>query len=240
MLSDEPAWEVGAVLEVVDQLEPLDPAARDGWMVSDDWGGTDTTPWVLRYTSSRTFHRNEGLTGYACKRPDCKTPEVIMRVDSPRRDLLELEEPILRSGADSAMPGDSSVAECTWKAGPNDVLKLDALALRADGREWKPRDPNSGDEVDMDAEKAIRVVAMTVPVYLDGNLLLTRSALLPEVVFVWTRLGDSDPPVVELEEVEGMDGSDAAILAAALAARDSGPSSTPRPSRGNDVIPRYN
>lgn len=157
-------WEVEAVQTVVSELEPLDPSARDGWMVSGDWNGDGgsggnggaSAPWVLRYSSSATFHRNDGLTGYAYLRRDCSTPELLMRVDAPRRGWVRFEEPIVRSGADGATEGDVSTADCLWTAGANDVLKLDARTLRADGREWTPRSPNSGDEVDFDAEKAIR------------------------------------------------------------------------------------
>ena len=62
-----------------------------------------------------------------------------------------------RPGAEHALENDAMVAECSWAAGTNDVLKITARTMRADGREWSPRDPNQGDEVDLDAEKAIRV-----------------------------------------------------------------------------------
>ena len=70
-----------------------------------------------------------------------------------------LEEPIVRAGASAAKPGDVSVAECGWRCGERDALRVDVRAMRADGREWAPRNPNDGDEVDMAADKAPRVDA---------------------------------------------------------------------------------
>ena len=65
-----------------------------------------------------------------------------------------------------------------------------ARIMSADGRTWAPRDPNASDEVPFASEKAIRIIAATNPVYLEGGdcpLLILRSALLPDVVFVFTR-----------------------------------------------------
>ena len=76
-----PPWEQESLLDLVDELEPLDPSERDGWMYSDFFDGE----WRLRYTSSRTFHRNEGLTGYAYRNPNCETPELLLT----RRRLLK-------------------------------------------------------------------------------------------------------------------------------------------------------
>ena len=180
--------------------------------------------WVLRYTSSRTFHLNTGLTGYAYQRPDCSTPQLLLSFDKPRRGACILEEPIVRPGAQGAVPGDSMVAECTYSAGAKDVLRLEAREMRADGRRWSPRDPNLGDEVDLDAEKAIRVIAATLPVFLDETLLVLRSAVLESVLFVWTPLNKPDPPPVELpEELGGLTdvgSSSLSVLERALAARD--------------------
>ena len=99
--ADVMPWEVEAVRTCVDDLEPFDPAARDGWMFSEDFCGD----WELRYTSSRAFHRNEGATGYAFSRPGCATPELILRIDAPRLNWITLEEPVVRSGADAAVAG---------------------------------------------------------------------------------------------------------------------------------------
>jgi len=226
-LSDLPA--AAAILQVVDELEPLDPASRDGWMSSDalSAGGRPNVGrpgWVLRYTSSRTFHLNTGLTGYAYQRPDCSTPQLLLSFDEPRRGACILEEPIVRPGAEGAVPGDSMVAECTYSAGAKDVLRLEAREMRADGRRWSPRDPNLGDEVDLDAEKAIRVIAATLPVFLDETLLVLRSAVLESVLFVWTPLNTPDPPPVELPEQLGgltdVGSSSLSVLERALAARD--------------------
>ena len=79
LFAEPPAWELAEVLKAVDALEPLDPAARDGWMYAPAFQsgggkrGSSKPPWVLRFTSSRTFHLNEGLLGYA--KPSVATPE---------------------------------------------------------------------------------------------------------------------------------------------------------------------
>ena len=213
-----------AILEVIRALEPLDPAARNGWMDSEQWAANGQAPWLLRYTSSRTFHLNEGLTGYAYKRPDCATPELLLQLNAPRRGMCTLSEPIVRPGADAAVPGDAMVAECTYDAGANDALRLEARLMRADGRQWSPRDPNAGDEVDLDADKAIRVLYTTRPVFVDPTLLILRSALLDEVVFIWTRQGVVDPPPVALPEgfSSSLGGASSSVLERALAARDAG------------------
>ena len=91
--------------------------------------------------------------------------------------------------------------------------------MRADGREWVPRDPTSGDEVDLDAEKAVRVLAATRPVFLDCTMLLLRSAVLDETIFVFTRVGAPEPADVDVEPPAAADGLPPSI-AAALAARD--------------------
>ena len=243
IFADNPPWEMDSILERVEGLIPLDPAERDGWMSSEAWcdcGGDSAAPWVLRYTSSRTFHLNEGATGYACTRGEVSTPELRMRVDTPKRDWLTLEEPIVRPNAEEAAAGDACVAECMWSAGGGDVLKVVAKKLRADGREWVPRSPTENDEVDMAAEKAIRVLALTQPVYLDDEMLVLRSTLVSEVVFVWTRLGADDPPPAEVQDPLATADPDeqAEILARALAERDQKKGKTF--IRSGQGIPRYN
>ena len=200
-------------------------------MYSDFFDGE----WRLRYTSSRTFHRNEGLTGYAYRNPNCETPELLLKINQPRSNWVLFEEPIVRPNAQAAVEGDSCLAECLWQVGPNDALKLDPKRMQADGREWTPRDPNQGDEVDMDSEKAIRVLAATKPAYLDANLLLLRNAVLKETVFVFTKKGVEDPPEVEVEPPEGAFTALPPSVAAALAARESGKGGASRPRGMNDV-----
>ena len=92
----------------------------------------------------------------------------------------------------------------------------------------------------MAAEKAIRVLALTQPVYLDDGLLVLRSTLVKEVVFVWTRLGASDPPPAEVTDPLALVSAteQAEILARALAERDA-KKGMKRPSFGQG-IPRYN
>lgn len=145
----------------------------------------------------------------------------------------------MRPGAASAAPGDSIEAECVWKIGPNDALKVDPKIMRADGREWSPRDPNAGDEVDMDAEKAIRLLDTTRPVYVDGGLLLLRSALIDGIVFCWTRRGVEDPPAVDVGPPESEDTALPPSIAAALAARDAAALKGSRP-KNREIINRYN
>ena len=92
----------------------------------------------------------------------------------------------------------------------------------------------------MDAEKAIRVLAASRPVYVDAELLLLRSAVLDETVFVWTRRGAADPPEVDVAQFTGAEAADAlpGSVARALAAKER--SKAPRPARNDGGIPRYN
>ena len=227
--ADVMPWEVEAVQTCVNELEHFDPAARDGWMYSEDFCGD----WELRYTSSRAFHRNEGATGYAASRPGCVTPELILRIDAPRLNWITLEEPVLRSGADAAVAGDVMSAECLWQAGAADVLRMEPMLMRdPNGREWKPRDSNVGDEVDMNYEKAIRVLTAVRPVYLDDGLLVMRSAVLEETLFVWTRKGVDDPPAVELASANDASDEVPAAIKKMLEARDA-PRKDNRPRSGN-------
>ena len=80
-----------------------------------------------------------------------------------------------------------------------------------------------------------------MPVYVGNSLLVMRSALLRDVVFVWTPLGEADPPPVDLsEEIRAANeqrGS-AAMLRAALEGRPAGRNG-PRPSSGQ-MINKYN
>ena len=141
--ADVPPWEMDEIVEVVGKLEALDPSARDGWMAVDEWSGK----WVMRYTSSKTFHRNEGVTGYAYSRPEVTTPDLTLAIDVPRNGYVTLAESILRPNAPAAVDGDVALAECLWQVGPNDMLKIEPRNMSADGRSWSPRDPNAGDEV---------------------------------------------------------------------------------------------
>ena len=92
----------------------------------------------------------------------------------------------------------------------------------------------------MAAEKAIRVLALTQPVYLDDEMLVLRSTLVSEVVFVWTRLGADDPPPAEVQDPLATADPDeqAEILARALAERDQKKGKTF--IRSGQGIPRYN
>ena len=94
----------------------------------------------LRYTSSRTFHRNEGLTGYAYRNPNCETPELLLKINQPRSNWVLFEEPIVRPNAQAAVEGDSCLAECLWQVGPNDALKLDPKRMEGvDAARPEPR-----------------------------------------------------------------------------------------------------
>lgn len=118
---------IGRVLGLVADLEPYDPAEDEGgWMQSDSLAGN----WRLLYTSSNTFRRNQGLSGYAGLLEGVETPELLMRVDAdPLLQTLTYEEP-LRGGAQSVaryvrcpegeVP-ERVVVECTWAVGQGDV-----------------------------------------------------------------------------------------------------------------------
>ena len=101
-------------------------------------GGCDERPWVLQYTSSRTFHINEGLLGYAAKWAEVETPELLLWVDQPNRGSILLEEPIVRPKANAAAERDVVRAECSWQVGRDDVLKIEA---RATPSAFLPIDP---------------------------------------------------------------------------------------------------
>lgn len=178
--------EAEAIAGLVAGLEPVDPAARDGWMVSDDFPGL----WQLRYTCSRTFHANGGLTGYA--EPGASTPELRMRVaPSTNGGLsgeLDFEEPVVRS--DGATPRAECVTtSAAWASAADDVLKVTTKQICAGERSWSPSARARQGEVDFDRDKAVRVLSALRPVYLDGSLLLLRSQTLRDVVWCFTREG---------------------------------------------------
>lgn len=101
------------VLEIIQELEELNPC-RD-WANAPQLGGR----WRLRYTSSKTFENNKGLTGYARDVSGVETPELFMTIQTNYR-LLQYEEPLqLQEGSLAAMLGkfagiNAVVAECTW------------------------------------------------------------------------------------------------------------------------------
>ena len=92
-------------------------------------------------------------------------------------------------------------------------------------------------QVDMDAEKAPRVIGVTRIAFLDDELLVMRSPFIDETVFVWTRPGAVDPPDVDVEPPSAS-GALPKSIAAALRARDK---KTKRPGNGDrGGIPKYN
>jgi hypothetical protein len=172
------------VKRVADELEPLDPSWNEGWMRSAALDGS----WRLRFTSSRVFHRNGGLTGYTVSYPGVSTPSLFMSI-GPAAGRLVFTEPVQvdqpsTAGAD---PPTEVVAECAWSVGPNEALKIECQRYVAGDRMWAPRaGTGASDEVDFDADKAIRVLALTFPIFLDKELLILRGQV-PDIVWVFER-----------------------------------------------------
>lgn len=180
--------EASALLRLVDQLEPVDPSARDGWENSDALAGA----WQLQYTSSRTYWDNEGLSGYyasarAADEPAI-VPELLLRVTSQKgaTGTLEFEE---RPPAEQAVPGGLApqiVVECTWTCTSDGTLKVTPQQFVAGERSWAVQDRRGTDTVDFERDKAVRCLCACRPVFLDSSLLVLRG-LLAHVVFVFVR-----------------------------------------------------
>lgn len=109
------------VMEIVEELEPLNPCAE--WASAPELAGK----WRLRYTSSKTFENNQGLTGYARDIGGVNTPELLMSIQTDYK-IVTYEEPLqLEGGSLAAMlggfAGASSIkAECVWQPSRDGVF----------------------------------------------------------------------------------------------------------------------
>ena len=183
-----PAW-VSAVADAVDALQPLDPSRGD-WMVDPAFSGS----WLLAYTSSPTFRRNRGLSGYETFVDGVETPQLVMELLP--RSKLSFEEPLDDESAAALAthfrlsddePPESVEIDCSWVVGADDSLRLTFSAVRVGSKTLEPVNAaaQGKDVVDFDADKAIRVLEVTRPVYVDNDVLILRA--LTDAFFVWER-----------------------------------------------------
>lgn len=162
---DAPAELAEDLLEVVGELGETSPP--DDWSRSPDLGGR----WRLRYTSSKTFANNRGLSGYARDLAGVETPELLMRVETTYK-RLQYEEPLeLASGSLAAMVGnfasaDAVVVDCTYTQTRDDVMAVVSQTVTVGSRSWEPADRQL---------KAVRALGAGLPVFLDAQLLVLRS-----------------------------------------------------------------
>jgi len=174
---DASAEDMEDVLEIVAELEELNPCPD--WALAPQLGGR----WRLRYTSSKTFKNNQGLTGYARDMTGVETPELFMTIRTDYR-LLTYEEPLkLQDGSLAAMLGkfagaESIVAECTWMASSTNGFAVTTSMMNVGGRTWEPADRQ---------DKAIRTMGAGTPAFLDESLFVLR-AQLPGVLFIFERV----------------------------------------------------
>ena len=149
---------VQQVLDLCNDLEPYDPAEYEGgWMQSSSLGGW----WRLVYTSSGTFRRNQGLSGYAGLLEGVETPQLLMQVDSDpllatAGTVTYFEE--LTAGAefvgryvrcpDGEVPEQITIS-CTWAIGTGDMMKITAKTISVGSRSWEVIDRRDSDEVDV-------------------------------------------------------------------------------------------
>lgn len=169
-----PAELADDILEVATELDECDVGF--GWAQSPSLPGT----WLLRYTSSRTFANNEGLTAYGKDIAGVATPELRMKISNPKiAKIVEYVEPVtLEEGSFAALLGkfagaDAVRAECSWNEARDGAMAVVTQRIIVGDREWQPADRQ---------DKAIRALSAARPVFLDDDLLVMRSN--PEYI-VW-------------------------------------------------------
>eukprot|EP00965_Chrysotila_dentata_P228184 6196461-Pleurochrysis_carterae.AAC.4 len=171
---------VGAeeVLDLVADLEAVDPSYDDGWMYSPHLEGA----WRLLYSSSPTMRRNGGLVGFPLMKSGVQTPELFMSIQTGRVQAVTFEEPVLTEGVE----GEPVLVEATWKAMPNDVMQISPRRIVRGDASWEPANSQLRGEVDFDQDKAVRVMSACRPIYLDEDLLILRGQV-ESVIFVFER-----------------------------------------------------
>ena len=146
------------MLDLVDDLEPYDPAEYEGgWMQSSSLGGC----WRLVYTSSGTFRRNQGLSGYAGLLVGVETPELLMQVDPDpllgTAGTVTYFEELTTGGEivgryvrcpDGEVPERITIS-CDWAIGQGDMMKVTAKQIAVGSRSWEVIDRRDSDEVDV-------------------------------------------------------------------------------------------
>jgi len=176
------------VLEIIAELEEMEGGdACADYSNSPLFSGTFT----LLYTSSKTFHTNQGLMAYSRDVAGVSTPELTMKLTREAGNrLVVFEEPL--EFDDKSIAGvlggltntDVLRAECSWRATASGVFAVDGQRISAGGRTWVPADRQA---------KGIRAVSACTPVYLDDELLVLRGQI-QEVIYVWER---EDGPTAE-------------------------------------------
>jgi len=164
------------LLEVVCELEDACPAPS--WDQSPSLGGR----WRLRYTSSKTFANNLGLTGYARDIAGVNTPDTFMTVETAFKRLVYEEPLVLEPGSLTALFGkfvnaDAVQVECTWRKTEDGSMGVESQRIVVGDNAWAPADRQ---------DKAVRVLAAARPVYLDDGLFVLRSEPA-YVVWVFTK-----------------------------------------------------
>ncbi|KAL1515056.1 hypothetical protein AB1Y20_004121 [Prymnesium parvum] len=182
LLDDIPSRGAGAsaedaddVMEIVGELAALNP--RPDWAVAPELAGR----WRLRYTSSKAFHNNRGLTGYARDIGGVSTPELLMEIRTDYSIVTYVEPLTLEGGSIAAVLGGFAgakevKAECVWKAS-RDVFLVNTQRIVVGDRSWEPADRQ---------DKAIRTMGACEPIFLDQNLFVLRSQI-PTIIFVFQR-----------------------------------------------------
>lgn len=165
------------ILEIIGELEGMCP-------VSSNWGNSPVLAgrWRLRYTSSKTFANNLGLTGYARDLAGVSTPATFMRVQTQFKRLVYEETLAFEKGSLAAMFGKFSNAEtvqveCRWSETREGAMAVESQLVVVGSNSWQPADRQ---------DKAVRALGAARPVYLDEELLVMRSQ--PDyIVWVFTK-----------------------------------------------------
>lgn len=110
-----------ALLALINEIEPLDPSV-DAW---EDADALTSGVWRLGYTSSSTFHDNNGLTGYYGPTESSPALELLLRFTSANgaSGTLEFEEQPT-PGTEPAGLAPQIVLECQWVCAPDGTLKV--------------------------------------------------------------------------------------------------------------------
>jgi len=165
------------ILEVVGELEETFPP-EVGWSDSADLAGR----WQLRYTSSKTFANNRGLTGYARDLSGVETPETFMDVQTQFKRLVYEESLAFEKGSMASVFGRFANArvvkvECRWSETRDGAMAVESQRVVVGSNSWEPADRQ---------DKAVRTLGAARPIYLDDELLVMRSQ--PEyIVWVFTK-----------------------------------------------------
>ena len=111
------------VLALINEIEPLDPSA-DAW---EDADALTSGGWRLGYTTSATFHDNNGLTGYYGPTESSPDLELLLRFTSANgaSGTLEFEEQPVPGSAPAGLGlAPQIVLECNWVCASDGTLKV--------------------------------------------------------------------------------------------------------------------